>query len=124
MVDHVIGLPTVVNHALSNPSFSFLVSNLTSEGLPDFVSILSETGPFTVFVPTNEAFLSFSSELAALNFTPSTAQLTTISQYHVITPANVLPTLLMNGMIVTPVACGTFTINTANGATIPTEAVV
>ena len=118
VVDHVIGLPTVVNHALSNPSFSSLVSTLTSEGQPDFVSILSETGPFTVFAPTNEAFLSLSSELAALNFTPSTAQLTTVLQYHVVSPANVLSTMLTNGMLVTPLAGGTFTVNTTSGATI------
>lgn len=31
VVDGVIGLPSVVNHAIANPSFSTLVSTLTSE---------------------------------------------------------------------------------------------
>jgi uncharacterized surface protein with fasciclin (FAS1) repeats len=118
VVDNVIGLPTVVNHAIANPNFTSLVQTLTSAGQPDFVSILSGTGPFTVFAPTNAAFTALGPELAAIPFTPSTAQLTTVLQYHVVSPANVLAATLMNGMVVTPLAGGTFTINTVSGATI------
>ncbi|RZL30669.1 MAG: fasciclin domain-containing protein, partial [Pedobacter sp.] len=118
VVDRVIGLPSVVNHAIANPSFSTLVSTLTSEGQPDFVSILSETGPFTIFAPTNDAFTALTAELTAMNFVPTAAQLTTVLQYHVISPANVLSTSLTNNMVVTPLAGGTFTINTTGGAKI------
>jgi uncharacterized surface protein with fasciclin (FAS1) repeats len=55
VVDKVIGLPTIVTHALANPNFTSLVGALTGAGQPDFVTILSGTGPFTVFVPTNAA---------------------------------------------------------------------
>jgi uncharacterized surface protein with fasciclin (FAS1) repeats len=61
VVDKVIGLPTIVTHALSNFT---LVGALTGAGQPDFVTILSGTGPFTVFVPTNAAFTALNTELA------------------------------------------------------------
>lgn len=118
VVDNVIGLPTVVNHAIANPEFSSLVSTLTSEGQPNFVSILSATGPFTIFAPTNAAFSALTPELAAIPLSPTTAQLTTVLQYHVVSPANVLASTITNGMTVTPLAGGTFTINTTNGAKI------
>ena len=118
VVDHVIGLPSVVNHAIANPNFSSLVGQLTSAGQPDFVSILSGTGPFTVFAPTNDAFTSLTAELAAMNFTPTAAQLTTVLQYHVVSPANVLAASITNGLVVTPLAGGTFTINTTSGVKI------
>ena len=118
VVDNVIVLPTVVNHAIANPEFSSLVSTLTSDGQPNFVSILSATGPFTVFAPTNAAFSALTPELAAIPLSPTTAQLTTVLQYHVVSPANVLASAITNGMTVTPLAGGTFTINTTNGAKI------
>lgn len=118
VVDHVIGLPTVVNHALANPSFSSLVNTLTSEGQPDFVGILSGVGPFTIFAPTNDAFTALAPELANLGITPTTAQLTTVLQYHVVSPANVLSSTLTNNMTVTPLAGGSFTITTTGGAKI------
>jgi len=118
VVDNVIGLPTVVNHAIANPNFSSLVSTLTSDGQPDFVGILSGAGPFTVFAPTNAAFTALTPELAAIPLTPTSAQLTTVLQYHVVSPANVLASTLTNGMVVTPLAGGTFTVNTTSGATI------
>lgn len=118
VVDHVIGLPTVVNHAIANPSFSSLVAALTSEGQPDFVTILSGTGPFTIFAPTNAAFTALTPELATLNVSLTPALLTTVLQYHVVAPANVLAGSLTNGQVVTPLAGGTFTINTTSGAKI------
>lgn len=118
IVDHVIGLPSVVNHAIANPNFSSLVGALTSEGQPNFVSILSGTGPFTIFAPTNDAFTSLSAELAEMNFTPTSSQLTTILQYHVVSPANVLAATITDGQVVTPLAGGTFTINTVGGVKI------
>jgi uncharacterized surface protein with fasciclin (FAS1) repeats len=118
VVDRVIALPNVVNHAIANPNFSTLVTTLTSPGQPDFVTTLSGVGPFTVFAPTNAAFTALTPELAAIPFVPTTAQLTTVLQYHVVSPANVLSTSLTNNMIVTPLAGGTFTIGLNGGARI------
>ena len=55
-VDAVIDLPTVVTFAVADPTFDSLQAALTTDGQPDFVSILSDDGPFTVFAPTNDAF--------------------------------------------------------------------
>ena len=84
IVDAVIGLPTIVNHALANPNFTRLVGALTSAGQPDFVGVLSGAGPFTVFAPTNSAFADLDAELAAIPLTPTAAQLTSVLQYHVL----------------------------------------
>ena len=71
-----------------------------------------------MFAPTNAAFTALTPELAAIPLTPTSAQLTTVLQYHVVSPANVLASTLTNGMVVTPLAGGTFTVNTTSGATI------
>ena len=59
MVDAVIGLPNIVDHATFNPSFSTLLENLTLEGNTAFTSLLADEGPYTVFAPLNEAFGDF-----------------------------------------------------------------
>lgn len=61
IVDAVIGLPSVVDHALANSNFSNLVASLqAADG--DLVSVLSGTGPFTVLAPDNTAFGNFLSD--------------------------------------------------------------
>lgn len=92
VVDAVIGLPTVVNHAIANPNFSTLVAALTTlTPGTDFASILSRTEgenadmvnpAFTVFAPTNDAF----ADLAAV---PAEALLTQVLLHHVVAGANV-----------------------------------
>ncbi|MFL0354190.1 fasciclin domain-containing protein [Xanthomarina sp. GH4-25] len=58
VIDGVLGLPDVVDHALANPSFSSLVAALgTADG--DLVNVLKGTGPFTVLAPDNNAFDTF-----------------------------------------------------------------
>ncbi|MBR9846008.1 MAG: fasciclin domain-containing protein [Algicola sp.] len=56
VIDAVLGLPDIVDHALNNDNFTSLTGALTSEGL---VTTLQGTGPFTVFAPTNDAFAAF-----------------------------------------------------------------
>lgn len=58
IVDTVIGLPTVVDHALANPNFSSLVAALSAAD-GNLVSVLSGDGPFTVLAPDNDAFTAF-----------------------------------------------------------------
>ena len=121
IVDEVIGLPTIVTHATANPNFSSLVGALTGAGQPDFVSILSGTGPFTVFSPTNAAFTALNTELAPGGIASvSAANLTKVLQYHVISPVNVLAATLTEGQIVTPILtpAQTFTIQLSGGAKI------
>ncbi|MBC5838189.1 fasciclin domain-containing protein [Flavobacterium muglaense] len=121
LVDKVIGLPTVVTHATANPNFTSLVGALTKANQPDFVSILSGTGPFTVFAPTNAAFTALNIELAPGGIASvSDANLTKVLQYHVISPANVLAASLTEGQSVTPILTPAqkFTINLTGGAKI------
>ena len=84
VVDAVINLPTIVTHATANTNFTSLVGALTKAGQPDFVSILSGTGPYTVFAPTNDAFTAFNTELAPGGIAGgSSADLTKVLQYNV-----------------------------------------
>ncbi|GLU45521.1 fasciclin domain-containing protein [Allomuricauda sp. NBRC 101325] len=60
IVDAVIGLPNIVDHAVANPDFSSLVAALTDGGNTTFTDLLSnEEEDFTVFAPGNDAFTAF-----------------------------------------------------------------
>ncbi len=73
------GALTVVQMAQANPaSFSNLVGAVSSHGL---VGALSGAGPFTVFVPTNDAFAAIAGTVAVL----TGPQLSTVLTYHVLT---------------------------------------
>ncbi|TDE02355.1 fasciclin domain-containing protein [Flavobacterium hiemivividum] len=119
IVDKVIGLPTIVTHATANPNFTSLVGALTGAGQPDFVTILSGTGPFTVFAPTNDAFTSLNTELAPGGIAAvSAANLTKVLQYHVVS-GNILAASLTEGQIVSTLQTPqTFTVELAGGAKI------
>jgi uncharacterized surface protein with fasciclin (FAS1) repeats len=120
IIDKVLTLPTVVTQALSNPEFSTLVLALTRPDLGvDYVSILSGTGPFTVFAPTNAAFAALLTELgvSSLDAIPA-ATLNSVLQYHVVSGANVLSTQLTEGQQVTSFQGGKFTIGLSGGASI------
>jgi uncharacterized surface protein with fasciclin (FAS1) repeats len=109
-VDKVIPLPTIVTHAIANASFTSLVGALTSPGQPDFVTILSGKGPFTVFAPTNDAFKSLDAELAPGGIASvSAANLTKVLQYHVLS-GNVLASSLKNKLEVTTLLTQKFTV--------------
>lgn len=120
VVDEVIGLPTVVTFAVSNPALSTLVAALTTEGLSvDIVSILSssdEPSPFTVFAPTNDAFGSLLAELElnALGDIPVEILEATLGT-HVAPEANVRSTDLVDGMSVNTIS-STITVSLSDGA--------
>ncbi|MDO8366137.1 MAG: fasciclin domain-containing protein [Saprospiraceae bacterium] len=120
IVDKVIALPTVVNHALNNANFSILVAALTRPSLGvDYVGLLSGTGPFTVFAPTNAAFAALLTELGLSSLDQvDDATLNAVLQYHVVSGANVLASQLTNGQEVTTFGTGKFTINLTGGAKI------
>ncbi len=109
-VDKVIPLPTIVTHALANAAFKSLVGALTSKDQPDFVTILSGKGPFTVFAPTNDAFDALNTELAPGGIASvSAANLTKVLQYHVLS-GNVLASSLKNNLEVTTLLTQKFTV--------------
>jgi len=87
IVDAVIGLPTIVDHAIANPNFSSLVGALTSYG-DTFTSLLSTAGDFTVFAPDNMAFGAFTN--------PNSNSLDQILSNHVIVGATAMSSGLEN----------------------------
>ncbi|MEL1247567.1 fasciclin domain-containing protein [Flavobacterium helocola] len=114
VVDDVIGLPTVVTHAVANPNFSTLVSLLSQQNLVSTLSSSDAPAPFTVFAPLDSAF-----DTATLNLygTLSSSQRTAVLTYHVVGGANVLSNAIPTGSITT-LETGTFTIT---GTTIRDE---
>ncbi|WP_343706901.1 fasciclin domain-containing protein [Flavobacterium sp.] len=121
IVDGVIGLPTIVTHAMANKNFTTLVSALTYNPSSGFAGLLSGTtgSPFTVFAPTNAAFASFLTEtgFSGLAAIPANVLETTL-KYHVVTGANVQSSALTNGQVVNTAASQSFTVNLTGGAKI------
>ncbi|MBW4359979.1 fasciclin domain-containing protein [Flavobacterium taihuense] len=104
VVDAVIGLPTIVDHATANPNFTTLVAALTYNPASGFAGILSGTAssPFTVFAPTNDAFGAFLTETdySGLAAIPANVLEKTL-KYHVVAGANVPSSQLTNDQVVT-----------------------
>lgn len=98
VIDKVLLPPTVVGQALNNDSFSILVQAVVKA---DLVNVLSGTGPFTIFAPTNAAFETLFTTLGISGVADLTAaQLVPILSYHVVS-GNVLSTQLQAGNIQT-----------------------
>jgi transforming growth factor-beta-induced protein len=111
------GVLNVVQMAQANPAaFSTLVSSL---GTANLVNTLKDTGPFTVFAPTNVAFTNAATTVAGL----TAPQLVSVLKYHVlsgqtlasqITAGLTVPTLNTNTLAGATLATGqTITINTS-----------
>ena len=80
IVDAVIGLPNIVDHAVANANLSELVGALTDGGNTTFTDLLSDdTTDFTVFAPVNDAFTAFTN--------PNGNDLANILSNHVIVGA-------------------------------------
>lgn len=121
VVDRVIALPTVVDHALANPNFTTLVAALTFNPSSNFAAILSGTtsSPFTVFAPTNDAFTSFLNETGYTGLANIPANvLENTLKYHVVTGANVTAGDLTDGQVVTTFQGQNFTVGLTGGAKI------
>lgn len=125
-VDAVIGLPNIVTFALADPTFELLVAALTREEDFPFVDVLMQSespAPFTVFAPTNEAFIALLEELemSSLDEIPADVLASTLS-YHVAAGANVRSSGLSDDMEVSTLAEQSFTINLADGGAVITDA--
>jgi uncharacterized surface protein with fasciclin (FAS1) repeats len=123
IVDAVIGLPTVVTFALADPTFDILVSALTRESSFTFVNTLSTPNgtapaPFTVFAPTNTAFVNLLAELSLSNLAavPTDTLAATLAM-HVVAGANVQASGLSNNQTITTLG-GNITANVTGGATL------
>lgn len=124
-VNSVIGLPDITTFALADPTFEILVAALTRDDSFEFVPTLQiqdAPAPFTVFAPTNDAFVDFLGEFGfmSLGDVPGDALAAALS-YHVVTGANVRSEDITDGMPVTTFEGGSFVINTTSGVTITDE---
>ena len=105
---------TVVDVALGDTSFTYLVAAVTKANLG---ATLSGAGPFTVFAPTNNAFRAAGFPTIASIQAADAATLTSILTYHVM-GARVFSSDLTNGAMPTTVNGGKVTIGLTNGATV------
>ncbi len=111
-IDKVMFPPTMnlVELALSfDPEFSILVQAVIKA---DLVSVLATGGPFTVFAPTNDAFVALLEELPynSLDEIPVEV-LTQVLLYHVV-EGRVFSSDLVSGPVAT--LNGNFTVNTSD----------
>ncbi|MFZ9661084.1 MAG: fasciclin domain-containing protein [Chitinophagaceae bacterium] len=122
LISRVLLPPTgnIVQVAQSNANFTFLVAAVVraSSGSTNVAQILSSGGPFTVFAPTNDAFIAAGfADIAAINAAdPNT--LASILTYHVVA-GRVFSSDLTNGATPTTANGGTVTIAlSGTGATV------
>jgi uncharacterized surface protein with fasciclin (FAS1) repeats len=119
VIDKVLIPPTgnIVQTAIAaNPEFTYLVAAVlrASQGSVNVAGLLSGAGPFTVFAPTNQAFINAGFPTIASITNASPAALTPILAYHVI-GARVFSSDLTNGMQPAMFAGGTTTITLTGG---------
>ena len=123
-IDRVMLPPDVVGFAINNSNFSILVAALTDERhTTDFVSVLTGSGPFTVFAPTNDAFqalLDTNADWNGLADIPIET-LDAVLKYHVVNRANVQSDELSNDQQIGMLSGGMATIHLDDGAKIETS---
>ncbi|WP_339653098.1 fasciclin domain-containing protein [uncultured Salegentibacter sp.] len=124
-VDAVIGLPDITTFATADPNFDVLVQALTREESFTFVETLmmSEApAPFTVFAPTNDAFVGLLDELGVDSLADiDAATLEAVLSYHVVAGANVRSGDLSDDMVVETLQGGEFTVNLGDNVVITDE---
>lgn len=105
-VDAVITLPTIATFATSNPALSTLVDALVyaDTGMPTvpYINTVSDAtaGPFTVFAPTNDAFVTLLGDLNVNALTDlSTATVDGVLAMHIVAGANVQSGDLTSGSV-------------------------
>jgi transforming growth factor-beta-induced protein len=123
-VNRVIPLPTIVTFAKADKNLEILLAALTRPDLTaDFPSILStdsETSPapFTVFAPTNQAFVDLLQELGANSLSDiDEPTLKSTLTYHVIAETLARSSQLSDNLQLETLG-GTITANVTGGATL------
>jgi len=104
----------IVALAQANPNLSLLVAAVlrVNQGATKVVDILSSAGPFTVFAPTNDAFIAAGFPTAAAIQAAPPDVLASILTYHVI-QSRVYSTNLVTGNVATANG-GNIAVNASN----------
>lgn len=105
IVGAVVALPTLATHAVANPLFNKLESIVTSPAQSAVLAVLTGNTAYTIFAPTDAAFIAFNTELTTTTNPAgldgvSAANVTKVLQYHVIT-GNKLAIDLVAGTVTT-----------------------
>lgn len=123
-IDKVMLPPNVVSFALNNSVFSSLVAALTdSRHTTNFVSLLSQEGPYTIFAPTNGAFqalLDSNDSWNSLEDIPIET-LEAVLAYHVVAGANVQSDQLSDNQQITMYDGNTVVVDLSDGAKLETS---
>ena len=123
-IDRVIPIPSIVTFAKADKGLTNLLIALTRPDLTaDFASILStnvgtDPAPFTVFAPTDQAFIDLLVELGVQSLSGiDEPTLKATLTYHVIGEANALSTDLSDNLELNTLG-GPITANITGGATL------
>lgn len=119
VIDKVLTPPkgTLVETAIATPSLSYLVAAVlrASEGTTNVAQVLSGAGPFTVFAPTNDAFIAAGFTTISSIQAADPDVLAGILTYHVL-QGRVLSSDLTEGATPATVGGGTLTVTLSGGA--------
>jgi uncharacterized surface protein with fasciclin (FAS1) repeats len=105
--------PNIVDSLKADPKYSVLVEAVTAA---DLATTLSGPGPFTVFAPTNDAFVKLLQDLGVTKDQAfaDKALLSTILTYHVL-PSSVAKAQVPVGKPITTVQGGIFKVDAVGG---------
>jgi uncharacterized surface protein with fasciclin (FAS1) repeats len=109
----------LVETAVMDTSFTYLVAAVlrASEGSTNVAQVLSGSGPFTVFAPTNQAFRNAGFATIASIQSANSNTLAGILTYHVLS-GRVFSSDLTNGAMPATLNGATVTIGVSTGATV------
>ncbi|RKF04247.1 putative surface protein with fasciclin (FAS1) repeats [Tenacibaculum lutimaris] len=123
-IDKVMLPANVVTLALNNSGFTSLVAALTdSRHTTDFVSLLSQEGPYTIFAPTNDAFQALLDSNDSWNSLADIpiATLEAVLKYHVFAGGNVQSDELSDDQEITMFDGNIVTVDLSSGAKLDTS---
>ncbi len=108
-IDHVLELPSVVDHLVANPNLSTVLNALDTNTNFDFIAELESinNGPYTVIAPLNSGFSTLTTDVPQ---PISDATMAEILKYHVVLTTNTLSSSLNNGDVINTFAGDPFSI--------------
>lgn len=113
LVDTPIGIPDVGTHIVINRDFEAMEEVLVNYGA-ELIEIIQGEGPFTIFVPSVEAFENLVSTIDPGNLTPES--IASILAYHVIIGENIRAEDLTDGQELTTANGEALKVDLTNGA--------
>ncbi len=120
-IEHVLMPPmgNIVEVAQSNDEFSYLVAAVlrASQGNTNVAAVLTSDGPFTVFAPTNQAFIDAGFPTIASIESADPNTLASILTYHVL-DSRAFSSDLMNGQSLSTVNGEAFGVEIGSNATV------